>query len=409
VKLGLPRETFPGERRVALVPAAVAHLKKLGVDLLVEPGAGATAGFPDDAYVAAGAQIAAGRDAVFRDAMVLAQIRIAGANPSADADLSRIRAGQTMIGMCDALARPEGILPWAERKVALFALELMPRITRAQSMDVLSSIATIAGYRAVILAAHASPQLFPLLMTAAGTLKPAKVFVIGAGVAGLQAIATAKRLGASVQGCDVRPAVKEQVESVGGSFFALPGGSGEGQGGYAKELGTDVLQQQQQALAPILAGCDVVICTAAVPGKPAPRLVSSAAVAGMRSGSIIVDLAAESGGNCDRTRPGETIDAEGVIVMGPLNIASDSPRAASEMFSNNVVTFLKSLVKSGELTVNLSDECIAGTLVCGGGEIRHPAVRTALGPALPSSAAGSTPAAPPAAPVSDVGYRLNVE
>ncbi|MBX3440907.1 MAG: NAD(P) transhydrogenase subunit alpha [Planctomyces sp.] len=366
---------------MALTPAAMTTLRKLGVELLVEPEAGAAAGFGDESYTAAGAAIAADRDDVFRRADLIVQVRAAAANPAgAEADLARVRDGQTLIGTADALIRTSSLVPWVERGVTLLALELMPRITRAQSMDVLSSMATIAGYRATILAASHSTQMFPLLMTAAGTLKPAKVFVIGAGVAGLQALATAKRLGARVFACDVRPAVKEQVESLGGTFVALPGGSAEGKGGYAREVGEDVLKQQQEALRTALADCDIVICTAAVPGKPAPKLVTSQAVAGMRSGAVIVDLGAESGGNCELTKPGETIHASGVTILGPLNIASDAPRAASEMFSNNVLAFLKILIKDGRLTLNPSDECVSGTLVCQAGETKLPAVRDAIGP-----------------------------
>jgi NAD(P) transhydrogenase subunit alpha len=404
VKLGLARETYPGERRVAIVPAALRHLKNLGIELLIEPGAGLAAGFSDEDYKAAGASVLASRDEVFRDADAIVQTRVAGANPeAAESDLSLVREGQILIGSANALTAPNALVPWIERKATIFALELMPRITRAQSMDILSAMATIAGYRAVIMAAAQSTQLFPLLMTAAGTLKPAKVFVIGAGVAGLQAIATAKRLGASVSACDVRPAVKEQVESVGGAFVELPGGSGEGKGGYAREMGEDVLKRQQETLRPVIAESNVVICTAAIPGKAAPVLVTQEAVEVMNAGAVIIDLAAESGGNCALTKAGETIQHGGVTICGPTNIASDAPRAASEMFSNNVVAFLKVLVKDGNIVFNLQDECLSGTLLCKDGNVRHPAVREALGSLIPEVA----PAAE--APPPDGSYRLKVD
>lgn len=406
--LGLLQETYPGERRVALAPAAVSAIQKLGATLLVEPGAGIAAGFANEAYTAAGAELAADREDVLRRAHVLLQVRIAAANhSSADRDLAHLHKGQLLVGGCDALLRTPALVPWVKSQATLLALELIPRITRAQSMDILSSMATVAGYRAAILAAEESPRMFPLLMTAAGTLKPARVFVIGAGVAGLQALATARRLGAVVQACDVRAATKEQVESLGGVFFTLPGGNAETKGGYAKEASQDVLKQQQEALKPVLAESDVVICTAAVPGKPAPRLIPADTVAAMKPGAVIVDLGAESGGNCELIRPGERVNAGGVKILAPQNIASEAPRAASEMFSNNVVAFLKVLLNKGE--VSLKDECVAGTLVCRNGEVVHPGVRTLLGDALP--APPPPPAAAPAEsaasePPPDSGYRL---
>jgi NAD(P) transhydrogenase subunit alpha len=305
-----------------------------------------------------------------------------GANPdSGKEDLALLHSGQVVIGLCDPLANPQAAKLLADRGVTLFALELMPRITRAQSMDVLSSMATIAGYRAVLLAATTLPRMFPLLTTAAGTLSPAKVFVIGAGVAGLQAIATARRLGAVVSAYDVRAAVKEQIQSLGGKFVEMPieGGAAEGAGGYAKQMDEDFYRRQRELLTRVVAENDVVIATAAVPGKKAPLLVPADAVRGMQPGSVIVDLAAERGGNCELTKPGQTIEEHGVTIMGPTNLPSEVPYHASQMFAKNTATFLQHLVKEGQFHFDMNDPITRDTMIARGGNVVHPAIRELLG------------------------------
>ena len=308
--IAVPKETYPGERRVALVPASVPPLVKSGMRVQIESGAGVPAGFTDDAYRAAGAEVVTDRRQLFQSADIVLQVRGLGANPQAGAaDLESMRDGLVILAPCDPLGNPAAVRQLAERGVTLFAMELIPRITRAQSMDVLSSMATIAGYKAVLLAANRLPKMFPLMMTAAGTLTPAKVFVIGAGVAGLQAIASARRLGAVVQAYDVRPAVKEQVESLGAKFVEMPleTTGAEAAGGYAKQLGEEFYQKQRELMARTVAASDVCITTAAIPGKPSPRLITADAVRGMAPGSVIVDLAAERGGNCELTKADETV------------------------------------------------------------------------------------------------------
>ncbi len=380
--VGVPKESFPDERRVALVPGVLGQLDRAGIEVLVEAGAGEAAGFADEDYTAKGATIVDDRAEVFAKAEVIAQVRAPGANPDEGrADLAHLRAGQAVIGLCDPLLAHESTRALAEKRVSLFSLELVPRITRAQSMDVLSSMATIAGYKAVLLAADALPRMFPMMMTAAGTVAPAKVFVIGAGVAGLQAIATARKLGAVVEAYDVRPAVKEQVQSVGGKFveLELETTAAEGAGGYARELDEDFYRKQREMMTRVVAANDVVITTAAIPGKKAPVLVTGDMVRGMSLGSVIVDLAAERGGNCELTRPGETVTEHGVTILGPLNLPATVPYHASQMFAKNVATFLLHLVHDGELTVDRSDEITAGTLVTVDGEVVHPQVREAMG------------------------------
>jgi NAD(P) transhydrogenase subunit alpha len=360
-----------------MVPA----LTKAGLDVLVESGAGQPAGFADQQYLEKGAKIASSRDEVF-GAEVILQVRAAGANPQAGlADLGQVRAGQVLIGMCDPLGQPQAIQPWAAAGVTLFALELLPRITRAQAMDVLSSMATVAGYRAVLLAAVESPKMFPMLMTAAGTIAPARVLVIGAGVAGLQAIATARRLGASVSAYDVRPAVKEQVQSLGAKFveMELEAGQAEDQGGYAKALGEDFYRKQRELMIKVVAESDIVITTALIPGQKAPVLIPADAVRAMHAGSVIVDLAAERGGNCELTRPGETVVEGGVSILGPLNLPGEVPCHASQMYSKNIATFLLHLVKGGQVQMDLDDEIIRETLIARDGQVVHPRVRQALG------------------------------
>ncbi len=375
LRIGVLRETAPGERRVAMAPRAMDLLVKSGVEFLVERGAGEASGIPDREYEEKGARIAASRGEVFAGASVIVQVR-AGLSP-ADA----VGREQALIGFADPLSEPGACAALAERGVTVFAMELMPRITRAQSMDALSSMATIAGYKAVIMAADRLPRMFPLLMTAAGTIAPARVFVLGAGVAGLQAIATARRLGAVVSAYDVRPAVKEQVESLGAKFvpLELTPAEAEDKGGYAKALGEDFYRRQRELLTAVLRQHDVVITTAAVPGKRAPVLLTAEMVAGMPPGSVIVDLAAERGGNCELTRPGETVVAGGVTIIGPVNLPSEVPYHASQMYARNVAAFLKHLVKDGELRVDLEDEITRETLVARGGAVVHPRILELLG------------------------------
>ena len=322
--IGVPGERKPGERRVALVPASCAALAKAGLEIVVEAGAGQAAGFTDAEYTEKGARLAS-RDEVFAGADILVQVNGPGVDGAA-AGLAQCRAGQLLIGLQDPLGNPQATAAMAATGVTAFSLELVPRITRAQSMDVLSSMATVAGYKAVLVAAATLPRMFPMLMTAAGTLTPTKVFVVGAGVAGLQAIATAKRLGAVVEAYDVRPAVKEQVQSLGAKFveFDLETQGAEDKGGYAKEQSEEFIRRQQEQMQAVVARNDVVITTAAIPGKKSPVLVTADMVAAMAPGSVIVDLAAERGGNCELTRADETVVAHGVTILGPTNLPSRS-------------------------------------------------------------------------------------
>ncbi len=379
--VGIPREVTPGERRVAIVPATVPALRKLGLNVVVESGAGVESGFSDEVYREKQATIAESRDDVYQQADIILHVQFLGAaGESATADLERIRSEQILIGSCDPLTFPASIRDLADRGASGFALELVPRITRAQSMAVLSSMATIAGYRAVLLAATAAPRMFPLMMTAAGTLKPAQVLVIGAGVAGLQAIATARRLGALVSGYDIRPAVREQVESLGARFVELDVSAGdtETKGGYAKEMDDDFYRRQQEAMKKVIADCDIVITTAAIPGRKAPVLVTEPMVSAMAAGSVIVDLAAERGGNCEVTVAGETVDHGGVKVLGPVNLASDVPVHASEMLSRNILTFLQGMISDGELKIDLTDEVLRETLLTRDGQVENARVRELL-------------------------------
>jgi NAD(P) transhydrogenase subunit alpha len=380
--VGVATESFAGERRVALVPAMVPELAKAGLEVILQQGAGEAAGYPDSQYAEKGARVLPSRDEVFR-AEVMLQVRLAGANPEAgSADLERIGPNTTLIGMGDPLGAPEAAAQVASRGATLFALELLPRIARAQNMDVLSSMATVAGYRAVLLGAGMLPKMFPLLMTAAGTTRPAKVFVVGAGVAGLQAIATARRLGGAVSAYDVRPAVKEQVESLGAKFMEiqeLQAGESEDKGGYARQMDDEFYRRQRELMTHIVAESDVVITTAAVPGKKAPVLVTAEMVAQMQPGSVIVDAAAERGGNCELTRPGETSVARGVNILGPTNLPSEVPYHASQMYARNVSHFLLHLVEDGRLHLDRDDEIIGQTLVARGGKVVHPRVCELLG------------------------------
>ncbi len=381
MKVGVAKETYPGERRVALLPLNVAQLTKAGIEVVVEKGAGQAAGIDDQAYLAKGAHLAADRREVFA-AHVVAQVRAYGANLQAGkADLPYLRSDSTVIGMCDPLGAAAAIGEFAQTGAQLFSLELVPRITRAQAMDVLSSQATIAGYRAVLLAAVELPKMFPMMMTAAGTLSAARVFVIGAGVAGLQAIATARRLGGIVQAYDVRPACREQVESLGGKFveLALSADESEDKGGYARSMGEEFYQKQRELMASVVAESDVVITTAAIPGKPSPRLITAEAVRGMAAGGVIVDLAAERGGNCELSQPDQRVVEQGVVILGPTNLPAETPLHASQMFSNNITKFLLNMIKDGQLHVDMDDEIIRDTLICRDGQVTLPRLRDLLG------------------------------
>lgn len=385
MRIGVAKETLTGERRVAVVPASASSLAKAGLEVVIEAGAGAEAGYPDAEYEGKGAR-ATDREEVFRTAEVLLQVRTLGTNPDAGrADLDRLRPGQVVIGNAEPLTAGAEIQALAERSVTLLAVELMPRITRAQGMDTLSSMASIAGYKAVLLAAEALPRMFPMMMTAAGTIKPARVFVIGAGVAGLQAIATARRLGAAVKAYDLRPAVKEQVESLGARFVELEMAAGEAEdkGGYAKAMDEAFYRRQRELMTRVVADSDAVITTAAVPGRKAPILVTEEMVRVMPAGSVVVDLAAERGGNCELTRPGETVSVDGVTIIGATNLPATVPYHASQMYARNVATFLLHLVKDGKLVLDPEDEITVETLVCRDGEIVHPRVREAMGLKVP--------------------------
>ena len=387
--VGTVKETFPGERRVALTPYVMPVLKKLGCEVLVESGAGESAGYPDAAYTEKGAKIASSRAEVFKTADVVAQVRGYGANPEqGKEDMGLLRKGQILIASFEPLTALDQVKEVAGTGATLFALELVPRITRAQSMDVLSSMATIAGYKAALLAANHLPKMMPMMMTAAGTISPAKVFVIGAGVAGLQAIASTRRLGAQVVGYDLRPAVKEQVESLGAKFveMEIEAGESEDKGGYAKEMGEDFYRKQRELMTRVVAENDVVITTAAIPGKKAPILITADMVRGMATGSVIVDLAAERGGNCELTKPGEVVVEHGVTIIGPINIPTTVPFHASQMFSKNVVTFLQGLFnKEGKLEINLEDEVVRETMATHEGEVTNSKIREAMGLAAPTT------------------------
>lgn len=379
--IGVPRESAAGERRVAITPTVVAALSKLGLKVVVESGAGTAAGFPDGAYTDKGATVGTRDDAL--GAAIVAMVQVVAGDPSS-ADLEKLHAGQIVVGMAKPFAEPEVSDAVAKRGPALFALELVPRTTRAQSMDVLSSQANVAGYKAVVLAADTLQKMFPLLTTAAGTIAPARVLIIGAGVAGLSAIATARRLGAVVEAYDVRAAVKEEIESLGARFVELPletGQEGEGSGAYATEMSEETLQKQRELLAKTVAGSDVVITTAQVQGKKAPVIVTADMVAGMSPGSVIVDLAADQGGNCELTKAGETVDSNGVFILGPRNLASTIPHHASLTYAKNVTNFVQLLVKDGAVMLDTEDDVVRECLVARGGEIVNARVKDALGAA----------------------------
>jgi len=385
MNVAVAREIVPGETRVALTPAGVGQLGKSKVTVLIESGAGREAGFEDQAYIASGAQIVE-RAKALGAADILLQVRCG----LGEEQLREVKADCLVIGFCDPLGSPRGVAAAAQRGISLIAMEMIPRITRAQAMDALSSQANIAGYKAVILAAAALPKIFPMLMTAAGTLQASRVFVIGAGVAGLQAIATARRLGAVVSAFDVRGAVKEQVQSVGARFVELPleTANAQDKGGYATAQSQDQQHRQAALMARVVGESDVVITTAAVPGQPAPKLIPGAAVAGMQSGSVIVDLAAERGGNCDLTEPGKTVVRHGVTIIGHTNLPATVPLHASNMYSNNLVKLLGLLIdREGRLKLDPSDEVIAGCLVAHQGKVTHARLIDLLGASAPGEPA----------------------
>ncbi|RMI09677.1 MAG: Re/Si-specific NAD(P)(+) transhydrogenase subunit alpha [Calditrichaeota bacterium] len=379
--VGVPKETFPNERRVALIPAHIALLQKLGCEVVVESGAGASAGFPDAEYQDKGATVVKKREDVFAKAEVVLQVRGYGANPEkGKSDVKLLRSGQLVVGFMEPLLAKGEMQALAKTGATIMAMELIPRITRAQSMDALSSMANLAGYKAVILAADHLPKIFPMMMTAAGTIVAAKVFVVGAGVAGLQAIATARRLGAVVQAYDIRPAVKEQVQSLGAKFveLELEVAEAEDKGGYAKAMDEEFYRKQREMMTRVVAESDVVITTAAVPGKKAPILITEEMVKGMPSRSVIVDLAAERGGNCELTKPGQVIEKHGVTIIGITNLPSEVPYNASQMYSRNLANLLALIIKEGKMELNMEDEIIRETIVAKDGEIIHPRVKEAM-------------------------------
>jgi NAD(P) transhydrogenase subunit alpha len=386
--VGVPRETYPGEKRVALVPAVLANLAKAGLQVLIEAGAGAAAGYPDTEYSDKGAKIAASRVEVFAQAELITQVLCDGANDkTGHADLPLLRRGQVLMGFLRPLGSLQILQELAATGVSSFAVELMPRTTRAQSMDALSSMATMSGYKSVILAADTLPRIFPMLTTAAGTITPGRVLIIGVGVAGLQAIATARRLGAVTSAYDMRPAAKEQVLSLGGRFVELPIEAKDAQDarGYGTAQGEEFYRKQRELLGDAVAANDVVVTAAVIPGKKAPVLVTKEMVARMLPGSVIVDLAAERGGNCELTRAGETVVQHGVTIIGLTNLASTVPYHASQMYARNLTAFLLNLVKDGKLQFNEADEIHSETLLTRDGEIVNPRVREFLG--LPARAA----------------------
>ncbi|GMQ84357.1 MAG: NAD(P) transhydrogenase subunit alpha [Gammaproteobacteria bacterium] len=366
-RLGVPKEIEQDERRVALVPSVAERFNKLGVELLLETGAGAGSYHPDSAYT--GVTIVGSASELYQQADLILKIQ-----PPTEAEIALMKEGTAVAGMMLPYRYPERVRQLRDRKILSFAMELVPRISRAQGMDVLSSQASIAGYKAVLMAADRFGGFFPMLTTAAGTIRPAKVLIIGAGVAGLQAIATAKRLGAMVEGYDVRGATREQVESLGAKFVDT-GVSADGAGGYARELTDEEKQQQQGVLETHIAAADVVITTAAIPGRPSPKIISKAVVEQMKPGAVIIDLAAEGGGNCEVTEPGNQIIHNDVIVFGPLNIPGDLPVHASEMYSKNLLNFLTPMIENGEFKPDWDDEVIADSTLTRDGEIKHAATR----------------------------------
>jgi NAD(P) transhydrogenase subunit alpha len=377
MRVVVPKESRPGERRVALVPEAIGKLRDIGLAVTVQSGAGAAAGFVDAAYRDAGADIGADAAGLLAQGDIVARVR-PPTHEGAASEVGGMREGAVLVGFLQPLTSPALLRALAAGGITAFALELVPRITRAQRMDALSSQATVAGYKAVLLAGSTSGKFFPMLMTAAGTVPPARVLVLGAGVAGLQAIATARRLGAVVQGFDIRPDVKEQVESLGAQWVGIQMQEAVGAGGYAKEVSQDAQERMLEHLHKLVAEADVVITTAQIPGRPAPKLVTEPMVAAMRPGSVIVDLAAESGGNCAGTRAGEDVQRNGVSILGPVELAATLPFHASQVYSRNVLALLHHLVKDGELKLDLEDEITKGCLVTHGGEVVHDRARATV-------------------------------
>jgi len=382
VIIGIPSEIKTGEKRVAMSPANVQSLTDKSVKVLIQADAGSAAGYPDAEYTAAGAAVTTDRAELFASADIILQVQSFGSNnENSDADLALLRSGQLIIGMMDPLASPQAAQAVADKGATAIALELVPRISRAQSMDVLSSMATLAGYKAVLMGASAAARIFPMLMTAAGTLQPARVLIMGVGVAGLQACATAKRLGAVVEAYDVRPAAREQILSVGAKpvELDLDTGESEGAGGYAKEQGEDFLRRQRELMTEVVAQQDIIITTAAIPGAKSPILVTEDMVKAMKPGSVIVDLAAERGGNCDLTEQGQTVVAHDVTILGPENVPSELAYHASQMLGKNMQTLLELILDdSGNLNLDFNDEIVAGTVVAHKGEIPHPHMRKLL-------------------------------
>ncbi len=379
--IAVPKETAPGESRVALTPDAVKRLAGTGVTVRVEQGAGLGASFPDDAYRAAGAEIVTDRDALWRSADVMLQVQRPLTNTESGSDeVARLSEGAVLVGMLQPVTNPDLVSALAEHKVTSFSLDALPRISRAQTMDVLSSMSTVAGYKAVLLGAAQLGRFFPMLVTAAGTLAPARVLVLGAGVAGLQAIATARRLGAVVEAFDVRPVVKEQVESLGAKFITAEAAEieAEGAGGYAKELSDEQHKRELELIHAHVKNADVVISTALIPGRPAPVLITEAMVRDMKPGAVVVDLAAEMGGNCELTEMGRTIERHGVTVLGPLNIPASMAGHASQMYAKNLSAFLAQLIKDGSLNLDFDDEIIGGTCITHEGRVVHEGARQAM-------------------------------
>ena len=376
--VGVPKESYPGERRVALVPVVIPNLTKSGLEVVVESGAGEQAGYPDASYVEKGAKILPSRAAVFSAADIIVQVLSYGSNDvTGKDDLPLYKRGQIMIGFLRPFGSAEIAQQIAQAGVTAFSVELMPRTTRAQSMDALSSMATVCGYKAVLLAAETSPRIFPMMTTAAGTITPARVFVIGAGVAGLQAISTARRLGAVSSAYDMRPAAKEQVQSLGGRFVELPIEAQNAQDarGYGTAQDETFYARQRELLTRVVAESDIVISAAVIPGKKSPVLITADMVKGMAPGSVILDLAAERGGNCELTRTGETVAVAGVTIIGAINLATSVPYHASQMYARNVSTFLLYMIKEGKLQLNLQDEIIRETMITHGGEVVNARVR----------------------------------
>ena len=379
--IGITRELVAGENRVSLCPDNAKSLVDKGVELWLEKDAGAQAGFSDDDYISIGAKVVSDRDELFAKSDIILQVQSFGSNTqNADDDLKRLKAKQLVIGMMDPLAQPQAAQQIASTGATAIALEMVPRISRAQSMDVLSSMATLAGYRSVLLGAEAAPRILPMLMTAAGTLQPARVLIMGVGVAGLQACATAKRLGAVVEAYDVRPAAREQIISVGATpvELDLPTESSEGAGGYAKKQSEEFLRMQREQMTEVVARQDIIITTAAVPGAKSPILVTEDMLKAMKTGSVLVDLAAERGGNCESTQMGKTVVKHGVTIVGPENLASDVAYHASQMYGKNIQTLLELILQDGEVNLDFEDEIIAGTVVAHDGDVPHPHMRKLL-------------------------------